>query len=85
MKKNIEKKSPIKMNLVAFRDKGADAVLFTKSTLDSKETMEKDGKKYFVIDVEVSSVSHPFYTGKGNIIDSTGRVDKFRKRVAKKK
>ncbi|MFX5839593.1 type B 50S ribosomal protein L31, partial [Acinetobacter baumannii] len=54
------------------------------STLNSKESIKwTDGKEYPLIKVEISSASHPFYTGQHKIVDTTGRVDKFRKRYAK--
>lgn len=55
----------------------------TLSTLKSEETREEDGVTYMVLKVEVSSASHPFYTGKSNILDSAGVVDKFKARKEK--
>jgi large subunit ribosomal protein L31 len=52
--------------------------------MDSKETIKwEDGKEYPLIKVEVSSASHPFYTGKHKVLDSGGRVDRFKKRYGK--
>ena len=74
----------ITMNNVIFRDQNAGVDFFGTSTKKS-ETIEKiDGVDYFVIPVEISSASHPHYTGKENIIDSAGRVDKFKMRESKK-
>ena len=66
---------------VVFRDKSADFAFLTRSTRSSDQTIEwEDGKTYPVIDVEISSASHPFWTGKGRVIDTAGRVEKFRQR-----
>lgn len=65
---------------VAFRDRSADLVFVSASTRSSDETVEIDGVTYPVIDVEVSSASHPFWTGKGRVLDTEGRVEKFRRR-----
>ncbi|MET4636963.1 large subunit ribosomal protein L31 [Mycetocola sp. 2940] len=66
---------------VVFRDLASGAVFLTRSTVGSSKTMEwEDGNVYPVIDVEISSESHPFYTGKQRIMDSAGRVEKFNKR-----
>ena len=66
---------------VIFQDVSTNFTFLTKSTMTSKEKMKwEDGKEYPVVKVEISSQSHPFYTGKHKIVDSGGRVDKFRKR-----
>ena len=66
---------------VVFRDKSADFAFLTRSTVTSAQTIEwEDGNTYPVIDVEISSASHPFYTGKQRILDSAGRVEKFNQR-----
>ena len=72
---------------VIFHDTSCDFFFLTHSTMETKgrETMKwEDGKQYPVIKVEVSSASHPFYTGKHKIIDTAGRVEKFRQKYAKK-
>ncbi len=70
---------------VVFWDLSADYKFLTKSTMKSTETIEwTDGKTYPVVKIEVSSQSHPFYTGKNVLLDTAGRVDKFMKRYAKK-
>lgn len=70
---------------VVFRDRGADFAFLTRSTATSEHTIEwEDGETYPVIDVDISSASHPFYTGKQRIIDSAGQVEKFRRRYGKK-
>jgi len=68
---------------VVFQDTAANFSILTRSTLSSKETVKwEDGKEYPLVKVEISSASHPFYTGKQKIMDTGGRVDKFRKRYA---
>ena len=66
---------------VVFRDLASGATFLTRSTVTSDKTIEwEDGTTYPVIDVEISSESHPFYTGKQRILDSAGRVEKFNTR-----
>jgi large subunit ribosomal protein L31 len=66
---------------IVFKDKTADFAILTRSTLTSKETIKwEDGKEYPVIYVDISSASHPFYTGKQQFVDTMGRVEKFRKK-----
>ena len=70
---------------VVFFDTSADFKFLTKSTVSSSETIEwEDGNTYPLVRVEVSSASHPFYTGKQKLVDSAGRVDKFKKRYKMK-
>jgi large subunit ribosomal protein L31 len=67
-----------------FQDLSSDFAFLTRSTLSSKEKVKwEDGNEYPVIKVDISSQSHPFYTGKHKIVDAGGRVDKFRRRYAK--
>lgn len=69
---------------VVFQDVSSDFSFLTRSTLSSKDTVKwEDGNEYPLIKVEISSASHPFYTGKHKILDSGGRVDKFRRRYGK--
>jgi large subunit ribosomal protein L31 len=68
---------------VVFQDLSSDLVFKTRSTAKTKETIEFEGAEYPLIKVEVSSKSHPFYTGKHKIMDTGGRVDKFKKRYGK--
>jgi len=69
---------------VVFQDISSDFSFLTKSTMTSKETIQwEDGQEYPLIKVEISSHSHPFFTGKQKIVDTAGRVDKFRRRYAK--
>lgn len=66
---------------VVFQDAAADFAFLTRSTMSSKETIKwEDGNEYPLVKIEISSKSHPFYTGKHKILDSGGRVDKFNKR-----
>ena len=65
---------------IVFRDLGSGETFLTRSTVTSNKTIELDGVEYPVIDVEISSASHPFYTGKQRIMDSAGRVEKFNQR-----
>jgi large subunit ribosomal protein L31 len=68
---------------VVFRDISADFSILTRSTLESTQTIEwEDGNTYPLVDVDISSASHPFYTGKQKILDTAGRVEKFRRRYA---
>ena len=70
---------------VVFQDVTSDFKILTRSTLSSKETVKwEDGNEYPLVKVEVSSSSHPFYTGQHKIVDTSGRVDKFRKRYQQK-
>ncbi len=69
-----------KYEAVVFRDLASGATFLTRSTVGSAKTIELDGETYPVIDVEISSESHPFYTGKQRIMDSAGRVEKFNSR-----
>lgn len=80
MKKDIHPE----YHTVVFRDISADFAILTKSTITSENTIEwEDGNTYPVIDVDISSASHPFYTGKQKIMDTAGRVEKFNRRYAK--
>ncbi len=71
---------PDNYRLVAFKDMSNDEVFITKSTAKTKEEIEIDGVTYPVIKLEISNTSHPFYTGKTKLVDTAGRVDKFRNR-----
>ena len=69
---------------VVFQDVSSDFAILTRSTIKSKETIKwEDGNEYPLIKMEVSSASHPFYTGKHKVLDSGGRVDRFKKRYGK--
>ena len=69
---------------VVFQDVTSDFRFLTRSTLSSKETIKwEDGNEYPLVKVEVSSASHPFYTGQNKVMDTSGRIDKFKRRYAK--
>ena len=69
---------------VVFQDVTSDFKFLTRSTLSSKETVKwEDGNEYPLVKIEVSSASHPFYTGQHKVMDTSGRIDKFKKRYAK--
>ncbi|MEI7973318.1 MAG: type B 50S ribosomal protein L31 [Bdellovibrio sp.] len=71
---------------VVFKDVSCDFSFLGKSTQGSKETVQwEDGKTYPVIKVEISSASHPFFTGKQRVLDTEGRIDRFRKKYAANK
>lgn len=70
---------------VVFVDASSGAQFISTSTYKTNEQMKIEGKDYYVIKVEVTSDSHPFYTGKQNLIDTAGRVEKFEAKLAKAK
>lgn len=65
---------------VLFHDLSCDFKFITRSTLNTRETINFEGKDYPLVKIEVSSESHPFYTGKHKIVDTAGRVEKFRQK-----
>ena len=74
---------PDNYRLVAFKDMSNDDVFITKSTVNSKETIEYKGVEYPLIKLEISRTSHPFYTGKSKLVDTAGRIDKFKNKYSK--
>ncbi|MDQ1034178.1 large subunit ribosomal protein L31 [Streptomyces sp. V3I8] len=69
---------------VVFRDRASDVTFLTRSTAGSAATIEwEDGTTYPLIDVEVSSASHPFYTGNARVMDDAGRVERFERRYGR--
>lgn len=82
MKKELH---PENYRLVVFKDVSCDESFLTRSAVKTKETTiwEADGKEYPLVKVEISSASHPFYTGKMKFVDSAGRIEKFNKKFAK--
>jgi len=76
---------PENYRLCVFKDMGTGDQFITKSCADAKDTIEVDGVEYPLIKMEISSYSHPFYTGKVKLVDTAGRVDKFRSRYGNKK
>lgn len=66
---------------VVFRDAGADFAILSRSTVETSRTIEwEDGNTYPLVELDVSSASHPFYTGKQRILDTGGRVQRFENR-----
>ncbi|MEZ6186976.1 MAG: type B 50S ribosomal protein L31 [Planctomycetota bacterium] len=64
---------------VVFQDRAAGVMFLTRSTIETKKTIEwKDGKEYPLYNVDISAASHPFYTGKQMFVDTAGRIEKFR-------
>jgi len=80
MRKGIH---PEDYRLVAFKDMSNDDVFLTKSTASSNETIEVDGVEYPLVKMEISRTSHPYYTGKAKLVDTAGRIDKFKNKYAK--
>jgi large subunit ribosomal protein L31 len=81
MKKGIH---PENYRLVVFKDMSNGETILTKSTIDTKDTIKIEDTEYPLVKLEISSKSHPFYTGKMKLVDTAGRVDKFRNRYAKR-
>jgi len=82
MKKDLHPKS---YRPVVFKDISNGYMFLSRSTADTKETITfDDGKEYPLVKLEISNTSHPFYTGKNVLVDTAGRIDKFKKRYEKK-
>ena len=82
MKEGIHPKN---YRFVVFKDMSNGDSFLSKSTAGSKETVKReDGNEYPLIKLEISSTSHPFYTGKNVLVDTAGRIDKFKRKYAKK-
>ena len=83
MKKEIHPKN---YRPVVFKDISCDFAFLTRSCVETKDTIKwTDGNEYPLVKLEISMMSHPYYTGKMKLIDTAGRVDKFNTRYAKKK
>lgn len=81
MKKDIHPKN---YRLVVFKDMSNDYAFLTKSTVETKDKIEwEDGKEYPLVKLEISNTSHPFFTGKMKLVDTAGRVDKFKTKYKK--
>jgi large subunit ribosomal protein L31 len=81
MRKDIH---PKEYRLVVFKDISNDFSFLTRSTVNTKETIKwEDGNEYPLVKLEISNTSHPYYTGKIKLVDTTGRVDKFRQKMEK--
>ncbi len=82
MKKDLHPKG---YRFVVFKDMSNGYQFLSRSTAESKETAKwEDGNEYPLIKLEISNTSHPFYTGKNVLVDTAGRIDKFKKRYEKK-
>ena len=78
MKKNIHPKD---YRFVVFQDVSCDYKFLTKSNIETKETIKwEDGKEYPLYKLDISDQSHPYFTGKQNLIDTAGRIEKFNKK-----
>ncbi|MBP5642714.1 MAG: type B 50S ribosomal protein L31 [Bacteroidales bacterium] len=82
MKKGIH---PEDYRKVVFKDMSNGDTFVSRSTAASKETIEFEGETLPLIKLDISNTSHPFYTGKANLVDTAGRVDKFNSRYANRK
>ena len=83
MKKDIHPKD---YRLVVFKDMSNGYSFLSRSTAASKETVKwEDGNEYPLVKLEISNTSHPFFTGKNMLVDTAGRIDKFKKKYAKNK
>lgn len=80
MRKDIHPKN---YRLVAFKDMSNEDVFITKSAAETKETITIEGVEYPLIKLEISRTSHPFYTGKAKLVDTAGRIDKFKSKYDK--
>ncbi|MFK5856765.1 MAG: type B 50S ribosomal protein L31 [Bacteroidota bacterium] len=82
MRKDIH---PTNYRLVVFKDMSNDYTFITRSTANTKDTIvwEEDGKEYPLVKLEISNQSHPFFTGKMKLVDTAGRVDKFKNKYKK--
>ncbi len=81
MRKDIHPKD---YRLVVFKDMSNDYAFITRSTANTKDTIEwEDGKEYPLVKLEISNKSHPFFTGKMKLVDTAGRVDKFKNKYKK--
>ncbi len=77
MKKDIH---PSDYREVVFKDMSNEEIFITRSTVATRETIEVEGKTYPLVKLEITSASHPFFTGKQKLVDTAGRVDKFMSR-----
>ena len=82
MKKGLH---PENYRPVVFKDMSNGDMFLSRSTCKTSDTVEFEGETYPVVKHEISSTSHPFYTGKNKLVDSAGRVDKFMSRYARSK
>lgn len=81
MKKDLHPKN---YRLIAFKDMSNEEVFLCRSSAETKESIEINGVKYPLVKIEISSSSHPFYTGKMKYVDTAGRIDKYLKKYSRK-
>ena len=82
MKKGLH---PTNYRFVVFKDMSNGTTFISRSSAQSRENIKwEDGKEYPLIKLEISNTSHPFFTGKNVLVDTAGRIDKFKKRYEKK-
>jgi large subunit ribosomal protein L31 len=82
MKKGLH---PTNYRFVIFKDMSNGTTFMSRSSAQSRETIKwEDGNEYPLIKLEISNTSHPFFTGKNMLVDTAGRIDKFKKRYEKK-
>lgn len=74
---------PESYRLVVFKDMSNDDVFITKSTANTNDTIEVEGIEYPLVKLEISRTSHPYYTGKTKLVDTAGRIDKFKTKYSK--
>ena len=82
MKKDLH---PAEYRPVVFKDMSNGDMFVSHSTIATKETIEYEGQTLPLVKLEISSTSHPFYTGKSKLVDTAGRVDKFMSRYGNRK
>lgn len=70
---------------VVLRDRSAGVSFLTRSTMTSTQEIEWEGGTYPLVDVDVSSASHPFWTGRGRVLDTAGRVERFQQRYGRRR
>ena len=76
---------PNNYRLVVFKDSSSDYAFLTRSTVNTKETITwDDGNEYPLCKIEISNKSHPFFTGKQNLVDTAGRIEKFNRKYGRK-
>ena len=80
MKKGVH---PENYRLVAFKDMSNNDIFLAKSTAQTNETVSVEGVEYPLVKLEISRTSHPYYTGKAKLVDTAGRIDKFKTKYAK--
>lgn len=80
MRPNIH---PENYRLVAFKDMSNNDIFISKSTIETKESIDHEGVNYPLVKLEISRTSHPYYTGKSKLVDTAGRIDKFKNKYSK--